>query len=210
MDAELEAVILPMFPLGSVLFPSAVLPLHVFEPRYRALVDHCLSGAGRFGVVLIERGSEVGGGDTRFAVGTVARIVEAGRFPDGRWALATVGDQRFDVLEWLPDDPFPQAVVSLRTDLEPVGDATASVALVRERLARVFELLGRLGVPAPAGELLVSPDVVGLSYEAAMLAPIGPLDAQALLELDDAVDRLDRLGELLVHEIEVLEFRLSG
>ena len=59
---------LPMFPLGTVLFPYAVLPLHVFEPRYRALTEHCLAGDGCFGVVLIERGSEVGGGDTRFAV----------------------------------------------------------------------------------------------------------------------------------------------
>ena len=62
-----------MFPLGNVLFPHAQLPLHVFEPRYRALAETCLAGDGEFGVVLIERGSEVGGGDTRFSIGTVAR-----------------------------------------------------------------------------------------------------------------------------------------
>ena len=64
---------MPMFPLGTVLFPHAVLPLHVFEERYRALTETCLRGDGRFGVVLIERGSEVGGGDVRFGVGTVAQ-----------------------------------------------------------------------------------------------------------------------------------------
>src|SRR5439155_458702 len=63
---------LPMFPLGTVLFPFVVLPLHVFEPRYRALTRDCLAGSGEFGVVLIERGLEVGGGDERFPVGTVA------------------------------------------------------------------------------------------------------------------------------------------
>ena len=68
-----------MFPLGSVLFPHAVLPLHVFEPRYLALVERCLAGDQEFGVVLIERGSEVGGGDVRFSVGTVTRIVQIGR-----------------------------------------------------------------------------------------------------------------------------------
>ena len=73
-----------MFPLGTVLFPGAVLPLHVFEPRYRALVRDCLAGDREFGVVLIERGSEVGGGDVRVEVGTVARIVQVAEPPDGR------------------------------------------------------------------------------------------------------------------------------
>ena len=82
-----------MFPLGTVLFPNAPLPLHVFEPRYRELTETCLRGDGRFGVVLIERGREVGGGDSRFSVGTVARIVEAARTPDGRYLLATEGVQ---------------------------------------------------------------------------------------------------------------------
>ena len=90
-----------MFPLGTVLFPHAVLPLHLFEERYRALAEACLRGDGRFGVVLIERGFEVGGGDTRFGVGTVARIVEAARTPDGRFLLATVGTERLRVRSWL-------------------------------------------------------------------------------------------------------------
>ncbi|MEN3314917.1 MAG: uncharacterized protein V7605_1151, partial [Acidimicrobiaceae bacterium] len=54
-----------MFPLGTVLFPGLALPLHVFEPRYQSLVQACLDGDGHFGIVLIERGSEVGGGDVR-------------------------------------------------------------------------------------------------------------------------------------------------
>jgi len=100
---------LPMFPLGTVLFPHAVLPLHIFEERYSALVETCLRGDGRFGVVLIERGYEVGGGDSRFDVGTVARIVEAARTPDGRYLLATIGTDRLRIKKWLDDDPFPRA-----------------------------------------------------------------------------------------------------
>ena len=80
-----------MFPLSSVLFPGAELPLHVFEPRYRELTDDCLAGDGEFGVVLIARGSEVGGGDQRFGVGTVAHIEAASPFDDGRWALLAEG-----------------------------------------------------------------------------------------------------------------------
>src|SRR5258707_10636188 len=102
---------LPMFPLGSVLFPYALMPLHVFEPRYRQLVDRCLAGDGTFGVVLIERGSEVGGGDVRFDVGTRTRIHRAEQLDDGRWVLLTVGTERISVRRWLPDDPFPRAEI---------------------------------------------------------------------------------------------------
>src|SRR2546430_9614094 len=86
---------LPMFPLGNVLFPHAQLPLHVFEPRYRALAETCLAGDGEFGVVLIDRGSEVGGGDTRFSIGTFARIVASGRVPDDRSCPPTRDTCRF-------------------------------------------------------------------------------------------------------------------
>ena len=89
-----------MFPLGTVLFPHAVLPLHVFEPRYRVMMRRCIDGDRDFGVVLIERGSEVGGGDTRFDIGTVARIVQAAELADGRFAIAAVGLGRFRVVRW--------------------------------------------------------------------------------------------------------------
>src|SRR5688500_15370184 len=78
---------MPMFPLGMALLPGAVLPLHVFEPRYRQMVHDMLADevdAPEFGVVMIERGREVGGGDTRTRVGTVARLVDIRALPDGR------------------------------------------------------------------------------------------------------------------------------
>src|SRR4051812_45485804 len=100
---------LPMFPLGTVLFPYALLPLHVFEPRYRMMMRGVLRGDQEFGVVLIERGREVGGGDTRFALGTLARVVRATELDDGRYALTAVGVRRLRVDEWLADDPYPQA-----------------------------------------------------------------------------------------------------
>ena len=74
------------------LFPAQMLPLRVFEPRYRTLVTECIRDDEGFGVVLIERGSEVGGGDVRTAVGTVARIVHAQPYPDGRWSINSTGN----------------------------------------------------------------------------------------------------------------------
>jgi hypothetical protein len=204
-----------MFPLGTVLFPYGVLPLHVFEPRYRLLTEHCLAGDGCFGVVLIERGSEVGGGDIRFDVGTVARIVRAGQLPDGRYVLATVGIQRLRVREWLPDDPYPQADVELLDDPATAGDATADGAArcdaVARLLRRVLGLRAELGEPVTGLEVeLTADDLTRAAYEASALAPLGPLDAQALLELDDPVARLARLEDQLTDEARLLEFRLSA
>jgi Lon protease-like protein len=202
---------MPMFPLGTVLFPYALLPLHVFEPRYRLMTRHVLDRDGEFGVVLIERGSEVGGGDTRFGVATVARVVQAAEMPDGRYALTTVGMRRVRVLSWLPDDPYPRAEVEVLDDA-PAGPAGADARTrVVEALARVTELARRID-PRVADAPALDPDPVRASYEAAALAPIGPLDAQRLLATDAASTRLDLLaGMLHEHGLEIrARFGLDG
>ena len=122
--------ILAMFPLGTVLLPGMVLPLHVFEHRYRTLVSDCLAGEPEFGVVLIERGHEVGGGDVRRDVGTVARILGVSAVEDGRSALVTVGTRRIRVEQWLADEPYPRADVEEWPDVDDGGEAPAVDALV--------------------------------------------------------------------------------
>jgi Lon protease-like protein len=201
-----------MFPLGSVLFPGAVLPLHVFEPRYRALVEHCLAGEPEFGVVLIERGSEVGGGDVRTDVGTVARCVEVGRFDDGRYAVMTVGTRRIRVLAWLPDDPYPVAEVEDWPDDPVPDDATLGAALapVVSRLRRVLALQAEVGEPAAPATTEVAADPLVAHYHACALAPLGPADQQALLGAPDPLERLVRLDRALAGVEEVLAFRLGG
>ena len=151
---------MPMFPLGTVLFPHATLPLHLFEERYRALAETCLRGDGRFGVVLIERGFEVGGGDQRFGVGTVARIVEAAQTPDGRYLLATVGTDRFRVRKWLDDDPFPRAEVDVIGEPKRVGDGAGTRRDdVQRLLGRVLAMSAELGDrAAPVGAAQLDDD----------------------------------------------------
>ena len=205
----MDADAFPMFPLGSVLFPHALLPLHVFEPRYRALTERCLAGDREFGVVLIERGHEVGGGDERFDIGSVARIVRAGQLDDGRWMLVTVGVQRLRVTEWLPDDPHPLARVE-RLEDRAGADAAERVPHVVTLLRRVHAMRAELGDPAAALDVELDDDPVQASFEAAALAPVGPLDAQQLLAVDDAAERLERLDQLLSEELTVLEQRLAG
>jgi uncharacterized protein len=203
---------LPMFPLGTVLFPHAALPLHIFEERYRALAETCLRGDGRFGVVLIERGYEVGGGDQRFGVGTIAHIEEAARTPDGRYLLATVGAERFRIRKWLDDAPFPRAEIDVIGEPKRVADDAAGRRLEIQRLlGRVLAMSAELGErAAPVGAAQLDDDPLRASFEAAAIAPIGPLDAQRLLELDDPRQRFDQLEEMLVDAAEVLQLRLAG
>ena len=201
-----EAREMPMFPLGAVLFPYALLPLHVFEPRYRLMTRRAMQSDQQFGVVLIERGSEVGGGDVRFDVGTLARIVQANELPDGRFALVSVGLRRIRVERWLPDDPYPQAVATDVPDEPPDSDDRALRHRVEGALRTVYELVreidARFGEP-PALDV----DPLRASYEAAAAAPIGPLDAQRLLEVDHAADRLSLLARMLDDRAEELRSR---
>ena len=199
-----------MFPLGTVLFPHAVLPLHVFEPRYRTLVDDCLRTGHEFGVVLIERGTEVGGGDTRFSVGTVAYLSEATPLPDGRWVLLTVGTRRIRVATWLPDDPYPLALVEDLPEprlpdlaLRAVEDAAA---VVRRALA----LQAELGEAGPSAGFTLHDDVHVAAWQLAALAPLNPVDQQRLLETEDPEERLAALTQLAVDAGDLLAYRLSA
>lgn len=200
-----------MFPLGTVLFPGAVLPLQVFEPRYLSLVADCVQGTPEFGVVLIERGFEVGGGDTRFDVGCVARILEVRELSRGRLGVAAVGDRRVRVEQWVPDDPYPRAEVTDWPD--PVATAVADerVDAVAGQLRRVLALASELGEPAPPmHEIEIADDVVVASYQIAALTPVGPLDRLALLASADPAARLDLLSVLLRDAADVLATRLGG
>jgi uncharacterized protein len=218
----------PMFPLGSVLVPGMLLPLHVFEPRYRRLVHDCLAGDGEFGVVLIERGSEVGGGDVRTDAGTMARIVRADDTPDGRFAVVALGVRRIRVDGWLDDDPYPRADVSdwpdppdrpaeadagTRLDDTRLGDTTSGdttfdevVALVRRAAALASEL-GEQAVPL---DVELAADPVLASYQATAVAPLGPMDRQALLCAPSVPERMHLLRELLTDRIELLMARLAA
>jgi Lon protease-like protein len=198
-----------MFPLGTVLLPGMVLPLHVFEPRYRQLVADVRAADDRFGVVLIERGNEVGGGETRTHVGTAARIVHAEETPDGRWGIAAVGLHRIRIDAWLPDEPYPRAEVSEFPESgEPLdGEALDALeALVRRTVA----LRTELAEPAPPLDVELVDDPVLAVYQAALAALPGPADRQALLATPAAGDMGTLLVRLLQEELEVLEARLAG
>jgi Lon protease-like protein len=186
---------LAMFPLGSVLLPDMPLPLRVFEPRYVAMLSSVLGETEReFGVVLIERGSEVGGGDVRFGVGTVARIVSV-QVAEGSIGVLATGAARFEVVRWLQDDPFPRAEVrelaTLELDARTVSQLATAEALVRATSTRASEFV----------ELPWSPDIELSSeparriWQVAGIAPLGSLDHFALLRSRTAAELLATLVE---------------
>jgi Lon protease-like protein len=217
--------VVPMFPLGTVLVPGMVLPLHVFEPRYRRMVnDSRTHHDSTFGVVLIERGSEVGGGDVRTDVGTLARILRAEELPDGRWILGALGIHRIRVDRWLPDDPYPRAEIHEWAEQlrEPAGAAEEAEGAegaaeaggdrneVTTLLRRAAALRREMGEPAPPLDLELADDPVVAGYQAAVVAPLGPADRQALLAASTVPARWRLLRTLLVDQIDLLQARLSA
>lgn len=197
-----------MFPLGSVLFPGAALPLQVFEPRYRDLVVDVTAGDSRFGVVLIERGSEVGGGDERAHVGTVAEIVRMGEAEDGKILIAAIGRDRIRLVKWLEDDPYPLAMVEPFP--EPAASAGVGPALARSLAVRrrLLGLAVEMGAEGQSFDLDLPDDPLQAAWALCAAAPVGSFDRQRLLEIDDAIARLRALEQMLTEQIGDLEAAL--
>ena len=203
-----------MFPLGTVLLPTAFLPLNVFESRYRTMLVDLLEGSRRFGVVLIERGSEVGGGEVRTEVGTMARIVDARPAADSGWSVAVVGMQRIQVVRWLPDDPYPTAVVEDLPDVEEaVEDASVETTRFRDLVARQRRLLAHLselGQSVTASTFECSEDPALGTFQLAALGPFGPFDRQRLLAATRVSDRLGLIDGYLGDLEAVVAHRMDG
>ncbi len=127
---------LPLFPLKSVLFPGTLLPLHVFEERYRLMIGRCIDEKASFGVVLIRFGEEVGGPAEPYDVGTTARIARLQRLPDGRMNLVALGERRFRVVGLDHSEPY------LTGGVEYLNSEEVNAPEVEEHAQRVAALFG--------------------------------------------------------------------
>lgn len=210
----MESLELAMFPLESALLPDQDLPLRIFEPRYGALVRHCLDTGDPFGVVLISRGREVGGGDSRCDVGVMSRIIECEDQGAGRYALHCRTGERIRVREWLPDDPYPRARITPWPD-EP-GDEVSPAELVdvEDRAVALFERIAQArGITLPGREVLLGPYPDGpigqRVFALASRIPIGTADRYTVLASPTAAERLAALREAVDAVAEVVEFQLS-
>lgn len=204
-----------MFPLESAMLPGEELPLRVFEPRYAALVQDTLDRDDKsFGVVLISRGREVGGGDDRHDIGVRARIAAFEDYGDGTYRLRCPLTERIRVTEWLSDDPYPRAVVQSWPD-EPGPVSQSSIVEVEDRIWGLFERIAMARdahLPDRADVLGTGLDVTAGQrlYELAARMPMGTADKYSVLAAASPADRLTALQEAVDTVTAMVEFQLSG
>jgi Lon protease-like protein len=199
---------LPLFPLGSVLYPGLVLPLHVFEDRYRQLVADLLAGPEprQFGVIAIRQGSEtgVGGVSALFETGCTALVRRAEKHPDGRFDLVTVGTDRFRLVNLAEPAPYFSGDVELLPDgVGDVAAATAAVPSMQRQFRAYLDLLTERGrAQISISELPDEP--VLLSYLVAAVVVADLPVKQGLLEEPDALHRLAAERSLLAAEMAMM------
>ena len=198
---------LPIFPLDTVLFPGAFLPLHIFEPRYRLLVRRCVEHDQPFGVVLLKDGPAARAAAEPRTIGTAARIVAVNALPDGRSLIVVRGVSRF-AIERPVRDAEPYAVAEVLVLPEPEGADAASVArATAEAFADYLVAAAAVASPGAVEAVESPPEGLGpveLSYHIAARLGLTKEDAQRLLEADTAAVRLASLAHILVREIELM------
>jgi len=198
------------------MLPGEELPLRIFEPRYSALVDDCLAmDDPAFGVVLIEAGREVGGGDSRNDVGTLAHITEVADFGDGRYRLNCVMAERIRVLEWQPDNPYPRAAVEVWPDEPGESVAADDIRDVEDRMVALFErIASSQGADVNARDIVAgadaAPDAAMWLYALTARLPMGQADRYAVLAAPTVAARVSALRDAVETVSALVEFQLSG
>lgn len=185
-----------MFPLGNVLLPYMPLRLRVFEQRYLVMLSNLLqTDSAQFGVVLIERGQEVGGGEQRFGLGTIAEITTLGT-QDGLIGVLAEGRGRFRVDAWLDDDPHPRAEVTLIADLTWDEQLRPLLVTAERSVRRCLTLASEFSSDTWPADIGIETDPVAAAWQLAAVAPLGPLDQLALLGATSTEQLLGTLTEL--------------
>jgi Lon protease-like protein len=197
--------VMPIFPLGSVLMPAMPLSLRIFEERYLKLLgDLMMSEAPEFGVVLIERGPEVGGGEKRLEIGTLASVTDIGTL-DQFYGLESTGTQRFRVNAWLPDDPYPMA------DIDFIPDLIWNDSLMPARVHLETKVRSLLALASEFGDLQYGPDTelsdnpMDACWQLAGVLPVGAMDQQDLLESQSAEELISKTYDIVVALEEALQ-----
>ena len=196
--------VIPMFPLGSILLPAMPLSLRIFEERYLKLLgDLITEDEPEFGVVLIERGAEVGGGDKRLEIGTLASVTDIGTL-DQFYGIESVGYQRFRVNAWLPDNPYPMADVDFLPDLIWDDSLMPSRDHLETKVRNLLAIASEFGDLQYGPDTELSDDPMDACWQLAGMLPVGGLDLFDLLQSQSAEELISNtyvlvnaLGEAL-------------
>lgn len=189
--------IMPMFPLGSVLMPAMPLSLRIFEERYLKLLGDLIGQENpEFGVVAIERGQEIGGGEKRLGFGTLASVTDIGTL-DQFYGLESIGSQRFRVNAWLPDDPYPMADIDLIPDLVWDDYLTSAKDQLETKVRNLLAFASEFGDLQYGSDIEFSDDPMQACWQLAGVLPVGPLDHLDLLQSLSAADLISATQDLV-------------
>lgn len=202
--------VMPMFPLSSVLFPSMPLTLRIFEERYLKLLGDLMSSdTPEFGVPLVARGAEIGGGDNRMSVGTIATVTEIGT-TDEFLGLESFGSRRFMVREWLPDDPYPVAEIEYLPDLVWDDNLMPARVHLESAVRRLLTLASEFGNLVFGPDIELSDDPMGAVWQLAGIVPVGELDRFDMLCSQSAEELISRAYSISSEAETVLRAMTSG
>ena len=183
---------IPLFPLNTVLFPGGTLPLRIFEPRYMEMISSCMKGQTGFGVSLILSGKEVGEAATPYDVGTLVRIVDWDQRDDGLLGITVRGEQRFRTRA---SEVRPSHLIIAEVELLDESRPTTIPSRYERAVPLLRDLIERLG-GMHAEQTPYYDDAVWVSGRLAELLPIDLTQKQYLLQLDDPIERLERLCDM--------------
>lgn len=203
-----ERLVVPLFPLDSVLFPDMLMPLHIFEPRYRLLVRRCIETETPFGVVLIQEGEEVGPAAVPHRVGTLASIVAHAPLPDGRSLITVQGGRRFEIDEVVADAE-PYLLGHVRYVGDPPEETARTLAnsvaeAYADYVVGVVAATGGVRREVPVVEEIRTGSPCDVSFRVAAGLAIEDDERQMLLEITTARERLVREREILARECALL------
>jgi Lon protease-like protein len=200
----------PLFPLNTVLFPQARLPLYIFEPRYQEMINRCLDEDLAFGVLLIKEGSEVGAPAVSHQIGTAARIVDVARAEDGRMNIIVMGVTRFKLLEPFTQRSYTtgriQIIPDENVDLSKVEFTARRTTQLFKGYVKKIQAISETETESESegGAFQLPKDPTHLSYLIASNLPISNPDRQSLLEAKTVKDRLQREILFLERELNLL------
>lgn len=198
-----------MFPLGTPLLPGSVLPLYLFESRYLQLYEDIVDTDRLFGVVLIERGRDSGGEDTRFGYGCVAHMVGSATHENGTVSIVTVGTNRLRVIEWEQPRPYPSAVVEVLDDDELTAGGLGLLEEASGHLLKLKALFSELGADVGVDPPELSEEPATAMYQMAQLSGLQALDLQRVLESDVTDERALLIRDLIADQVELVQLQLE-
>ena len=200
---------IPLFPLPSlVLFPNIAVPLHIFEERYKIMINGCIDRGESFGLVLLRGGATEESEETIHRVGVAVRITDVERLEDGRMNIMCEGETRFRISRFTQKTPFWKGTVQFFEEETPRGSAES----LYEEVARLYRKVGALGselTESPQTELILPESATDLSYMVAYVLDIDSEEKQKMLEMRSTSERLQALVVHLTESIANFEKQIA-